>query len=53
MPASMYVYPVNKDASIPESWATKAPGATSVLGENLKISQHREAWLKAWSNLFG
>jgi thiamine transport system substrate-binding protein len=53
MPASMYVYPVNKGASIPESWASKAPGATSVLGENLKISQRRESWLKAWSNLFG
>jgi thiamine transport system substrate-binding protein len=53
MPASMYVYPVNKQAGIPESWATKAPEATSILGENLKISQRREAWLKQWSNLFG
>ena len=53
MPASMYVYPINPDARIPESWATKAPGATSVLGENLKISQNREAWLKAWAKIFG
>jgi len=53
MPASMYVYPINKQAGIPESWATKAPEATSVLGENLKISERREAWLKQWSNLFG
>ena len=53
MPSSMYVYPVNQDASIPESWATKAPGATSVLGEDLKISQRREAWLKSWSKIFG
>jgi thiamine transport system substrate-binding protein len=53
MPASMYVYPINPDAQIPESWATKAPGATSVLGENLKISQNREAWLKAWAKIFG
>jgi thiamine transport system substrate-binding protein len=53
MPASMYVYPVNEDAKIPDAWATKAPGATSVLGENLKISQNREAWLKSWSELFG
>ncbi|MCX8529911.1 MAG: thiamine ABC transporter substrate-binding protein [Rhodoluna sp.] len=53
MPGSMYVYPVNKDAAIPESWATKAPGATSVLGENLKISQNRESWLKAWAKIFG
>ncbi len=53
MPGSMYVYPINKQATIPESWATKAPGATSVLGENLKISQNREAWLKAWASIFG
>jgi thiamine transport system substrate-binding protein len=53
MPASMYVYPINKQAAIPKSWATKAPEATSILGENLKISQRREAWLKQWSNLFG
>ncbi len=53
MPASMYVYPVNKQAATPESWATKAPEATSSLGENLKISQRREAWLKQWGNLFG
>lgn len=53
MPASMYVYPINKQAATPESWATKAPEATSILGENLKISQRREAWLKQWSNLFG
>jgi len=49
----MYVYPVNKAATIPESWATKAPAATSVLGANLKISERREAWLTAWSELFG
>jgi len=53
MPTSMYVYPVNKAATIPESWATKAPAATSVLGANLKISERREAWLTAWSELFG
>lgn len=53
MPTSMYVYPINEAASIPESWATKAPAATSTLGSDLKISERRETWLKAWSKLFG
>ena len=53
MPGTMYVYPVHKDAVVPESWATKAPPAETVLGETLKISQRREAWLESWSKLFG
>ena len=53
MPTSMYVYPVNEAAVIPDSWATKAPAATSVLGSNLRISERRESWLKTWSELFG
>jgi thiamine transport system substrate-binding protein len=53
MPTSMYVYPVNKEAVVPETWATKAPAATSVLGSDLKISERRESWLTTWSELFG
>lgn len=53
MATSMYVYPLNPDAVVPDSWATKAPAATSVLGANLQISERRESWLKSWSKLFG
>ena len=53
MPSTMYVYPVHPDAEIPASWSAKAPAANSVVGGDLKISQSRETWLKAWSELFG
>ena len=53
MPSTMYVYPVNKDAVIPENWSAKAPAAISVVGKELKISQNRETWLNTWSKLFG
>lgn len=49
---SMYVYPVDKTAFIPESWVTKAPRATSTLGSELDIDAGRSAWLKQWSDLF-
>jgi thiamine transport system substrate-binding protein len=52
MPATMYVYPSNSAAAIPETWATKAPGATSILGADLNISSRRADWLSAWSSIF-
>ena len=49
---SMYVYPVDKTAVIPDSWVTKAPRAKSTLGSELNIDAGRAQWLKQWSALF-
>lgn len=53
MPTTMYVYPINPAAKIPESWTTKAPAALSVLGENLDVAKNRKSWLADWSKIFG
>lgn len=53
MPGTMYVYPVNPNAVVPEAWSIRAPLPTQVLGEDLNIGVKREAWLQAWSELFG
>jgi thiamine transport system substrate-binding protein len=52
MPGLMYVYPVNKNASIPAEWAEFGPAARSTIGEDLRIATHREKWQTKWSAIF-
>jgi len=52
MPALMYVYPVNPNATIPAEWADFGPPARSTIGEDLSISTHREKWQSKWSEIF-
>jgi thiamine transport system substrate-binding protein len=52
MPGLMYVYPVNEKAVIPAEWAEFGPAATSTIGEDLRISTHREKWQTKWSAIF-
>ena len=52
MPGLMYVYPVNKEASVPVEWATFGPAARNTLGEELGINSNRELWQAKWSVIF-
>jgi len=52
LPDSMYVYPIDKEVPIPETWATFAPAALTLAGEELDVAGNRKTWLKAWSKLF-
>jgi thiamine transport system substrate-binding protein len=52
MPALMYVYPMNPNATIPTEWAEFGPAARSTIGEDLSISTHREKWQSKWSEIF-
>ena len=49
---SMYVYPVSKTASVPESWQQFAPMANEPVGAELDVNTKRDSWLKAWSDIF-
>lgn len=47
---SMYVYPVNDKAAVPEAWEKFAPFPKNPHDlPASKIGEGREAWLKAWS----
>jgi thiamine transport system substrate-binding protein len=52
MPALMYVYPMNPNATIPTEWAEFGRAARSTIGEDLSISTHREKWQSKWSEIF-
>lgn len=49
---SMYVYPVSKTATVPESWQQFAPMANEPVGAELDVNTKRDSWLKAWSDIF-
>jgi thiamine transport system substrate-binding protein len=49
---SMYVYPVSKTATVPESWQQFAPMASQPVGGELDVNAKRDSWLKAWSDIF-
>jgi thiamine transport system substrate-binding protein len=52
MPGLMYVYPVNKDATIPVEWSKFGPMARSTIGEDLDIALNRSPWQDKWSAIF-
>ena len=54
LPASMYVYPVQKNTPLPDGWAQRAPIPQSTV--NLPpayIAQNRETWLQQWRSAVG
>jgi thiamine transport system substrate-binding protein len=52
LPGSMYVYPIVEGTALPESWAQFAPMAAKPVGGELDVNANRDAWLKAWAELF-
>lgn len=52
LPESMYVYPVNEQAQLPEAWAKFALPANSTLGADLDFAANREQWLTDWQDVF-
>ena len=52
LPTSMYVYPVQKNVPLPESWRTSAPvPAWTVTMDPAYIKANREEWLKKWRDV--
>lgn len=54
IPESMYVHPVDSTVPLPESWARFAPLPTDPISlEAAVITEHRDAWLRTWSDVMG
>jgi len=52
LPDNMYVYPVDRSATLPESWAEFAPVAPNpFLVDAVEISANRTEWLRAWRDI--
>jgi thiamine transport system substrate-binding protein len=52
LPTAMYVYPIDETVALPESWALRAPAATSTIGADLDIAKNRSAWLTEYNRVF-
>ena len=52
LPGAMYVYPIDKSVTLPESWALRAPAAISTIGGDLDIDKNRSTWLAAYNKVF-
>ena len=52
LPAAMYVYPINREIPLPESWANLAPAADSFVDTSgLDFNANRSDWLAQWSSI--
>jgi thiamine transport system substrate-binding protein len=51
-PTSMYMYPIAKGTSIPDSWSKFTQIAEHPYGVNLDFNANRKSWLSAWSAIF-
>jgi thiamine transport system substrate-binding protein len=50
IPGSMYVFPVNPDATLPATWAQFAEVAPQpFVVDPIKIDQNRDRWLREWA----
>lgn len=52
LPESMYVYPVNQSATLPETWSKFALPANSTIGADLDFAANRDQWLTDWQDVF-
>src|SRR5690625_749634 len=54
IPETMWVYPIDENATIPEDWATHAPlpEAPNDL-QATEVADHRDEWLRELSNVLG
>ena len=53
VPEQMYVFPVNRDAQLPETWeryTTPVPDPLAIPYE--EVGAQRDAWVQQWSELF-
>ncbi len=54
LPASMYVYPVDKSVALPTNWAKFAKPATSFVDvSELNFDRGRDNWLDQWRKIMG
>ena len=52
LPESMYVFPVDADATLPADWASFAVQPTDPLSvDPAEIAENREAWLQEWTDV--
>lgn len=52
IPESMYVYPVDADVALPDSWARFAPQPEEPLTVDAgTIAENREAWIETWTDV--
>jgi thiamine transport system substrate-binding protein len=49
MPLNMFVYPVNDQAALPDSFAKYAPAATEPASVPDTLPAKRDAWIEAWT----
>ena len=53
VPGQMYVYPVNSQAALPETWVkftTPVPDPLALPYE--QVGEQRDGWVQQWSTLF-
>ena len=54
IPEAMYVFPVDSTVALPESWARFAPLPAEPLTMPADaITENRDAWIRAWSDVMG
>src|SRR5699024_10998276 len=52
VPGEMYVYPVDKSATLPDDWTKYAPAAEDPATlDPADIGEHRSAWISDWADL--
>jgi len=51
-PTTMYVYPIDKNAPLPDSWKTQTMLPTKTYGDQLDFARGRSQWLITWAALF-
>jgi thiamine transport system substrate-binding protein len=49
MPLNMYVYPVNDQATVPDSFVNYAPAATDPASVPENLPAKRDGWIEAWT----
>ncbi|MDJ1371799.1 thiamine ABC transporter substrate-binding protein [Gulosibacter molinativorax] len=50
---NMYMYPVNSEVALPETWAQHATLVDAPIEPNLKdVAANRDAWIADWTTLF-
>ncbi len=51
-PTQMYMFPVNKNASLPKNWQNVIVRPKSTYGDNLPIIAEESKWISAWNKIF-
>ena len=51
-PETMYMYPINDQANIPNDWKKFNSEPSRTYGDNLDFANQSETWLKEWNKIF-